>query len=80
VENPCEDKEVDYKSHLNPDSLKTVTCFVEPSLTDAVPGDICQFERLGYFCVDKDSTKGKPVYNRTVTLRDAWARVKKAGK
>ena len=79
VENPCEDKEVDYKSHLNPDSLKTVTCFVEPSLTDADPGDICQFERLGYFCVDKDSTKGKPVYNRTVTLRDAWARVKKTG-
>ena len=80
VENPCEDKEVDYKSHLNPDSLKTVNCFVEPSLTDADPGDICQFERLGYFCVDKDSTKGKPVYNRTVTLRDAWARVKKTGK
>ena len=80
VENPCEDKEVDYKSHLNPDSLKTVNCFVEPSLTDADPGDICQFERLGYFCVDKDSTKEKPVYNRTVTLRDAWARVKKTGK
>jgi glutaminyl-tRNA synthetase len=80
VENPGEDKEVDYKSHLNPDSLKTVNCFVEPSLTDADPGDICQFERLGYFCVDKDSTKEKPVYNRTVTLRDAWARVKKTGK
>jgi len=80
VENPCEDKEVDYKSHLNPDSLKTVNCFVEPSLIDADPGDICQFERLGYFCVDKDSTKEKPVYNRTVTLRDAWARVKKTGK
>lgn len=80
VENPCEDKELDYKSHLNPDSLKTLSCYVEPSLSETKPGDRYQFERLGYFCVDNDSTKDKPVFNRTVTLRDAWARVKKKGK
>jgi glutaminyl-tRNA synthetase len=80
VENPCEDKELDYKSHLNPDSLKTLSCYVEPSLSETKPGDRYQFERLGYFCVDTDSTKDKPVFNRTVTLRDAWARVKKKGK
>jgi glutaminyl-tRNA synthetase len=80
VENPCDDKELDYKSHLNPDSLKTLSCYVEPSLSETKPGDRYQFERLGYFCVDNDSTKDKPVFNRTVTLRDAWARVKKKGK
>jgi glutaminyl-tRNA synthetase len=80
VENPCEDKEVDYKSHINPDSLKVLSCYVEPSLNEAKPGSRYQFERLGYFCVDNDSTKEKPVFNRTVTLRDAWARMKKAGK
>ena len=80
VENPCEDKDIDYKSHINPDSLKVRSCYVEPFLNDAKPGNRYQFERLGYFCVDKASTKEKPVYNRTVTLRDAWARVKKTGK
>jgi glutaminyl-tRNA synthetase len=80
VENPCEDKELDYKSHLNPDSLKTLSCYVEPSLSETKPGDRYQFERLGYFCVDTDSTKDKPIFNRTVTLRDAWARMKKKGK
>lgn len=80
VENPCDDKELDYKSHLNPDSLKTLSCYVEPSLSETKPGDRYQFERLGYFCVDTDSTKDKPIFNRTVTLRDAWARVKKKGK
>jgi glutaminyl-tRNA synthetase len=80
VENPCEDKEVDYKSHINPDSLKVLSCYVEPSLNEAKPGNRYQFERLGYFCVDNDSTKDKPIFNRTVTLRDAWARMKKMGK
>jgi glutaminyl-tRNA synthetase len=80
VENPCEDKEVDYKSHINPDSLKVLSCYVEPSLNEAKPGNRYQFERLGYFCVDNDSTKDKPIFNRTVTLRDAWVRMKKMGK
>ncbi len=78
-ENPCGDKEIDYKSHLNPDSLKIQSCYAEPSLGDAKPGDRYQFERLGYFCVDSDSTKEKPIFNRTVTLRDAWARMNKTG-
>jgi glutaminyl-tRNA synthetase len=68
----------DYTSNLNPDALKAVRGFVEPSLADAAPGARYQFERLGYFCVDPDSAPGKPVFNRTVTLRDSWARI--AGK
>jgi glutaminyl-tRNA synthetase len=79
MENPCEDKNVDYKSYLNPDSLKNLPCFVEPSLSGAKPGDRFQFERLGYFCVDADSTKDKPIFNRTVTLRDAWVRMIRKG-
>jgi glutaminyl-tRNA synthetase len=79
VGNPCEDKELDYKSHINPESLKVLSCYVEPSLNEAKPGNRYQFERLGYFCVDNDSTKDKPIFNRTVTLRDAWARMKKKG-
>lgn len=69
----------DYKSNLNPDSLQVLTgCKLEPSLRDAEVGSRYQFERLGYFCVDsKDSTPEKPVFNRTVTLRDSWARVEK---
>jgi glutaminyl-tRNA synthetase len=67
-----------YLDNLNPDALKVVNAFVEPSLANAVPGARYQFERLGYFCVDPDSTPGKPVFNRTVTLRDTWAKI--AGK
>ncbi len=59
---------------LNPDSLKVITGFVEPSLKDAKPLDQFQFQRLGYFNVDPDSTPGKLVFNRTVTLKDNWAR------
>jgi len=80
VENPCGDKEIDYKSHLNPDSLKVQSCYAEPSLGDAKPGERYQFERLGYFCADSDSTKEKPIFNRTVTLREAWARMKNTGR
>jgi glutaminyl-tRNA synthetase len=64
----------DYESCINPDSLKTVTGLVEPSLKGAEPGYGCQFERLGYFCVDKDSTAEKLVINRTIALRDSWAK------
>ena len=80
VENPMADKEADYLEHLNPESLKTIEARVEPSLANAEPGNRFQFERLGYFCVDtRDSQPGKPVFNRTITLRDTWAKVQKKG-
>jgi glutaminyl-tRNA synthetase len=53
---------------------------VEPSLAEAAPGSHYQFERLGYFCVDPDTRAGQPVFNRTVTLRDAWAKLQQTGK
>jgi len=69
----------DYTSSLNPNSLETLTgCLVEPSLTEAGPGSRFQFERQGYFCVDPDSTGERLVFNRTVPLRDAWARIEKS--
>ncbi|TFG50477.1 MAG: glutamine--tRNA ligase/YqeY domain fusion protein, partial [Candidatus Brocadiia bacterium] len=65
-----------YKSNLNPKSLEIVeNCKVEPSVKSAKPLDRFQFERLGYFCVDTDSTQEKPVFNRTVTLKDQWAKL-----
>jgi glutaminyl-tRNA synthetase len=70
----------DYKANLNPDSLQVLRdCQVEPSLAEAPPGSRFQFERLGYFCTDaKDSTAGALVFNRTVSLRDTWAKIEKA--
>ncbi|MFP4557336.1 MAG: glutamine--tRNA ligase/YqeY domain fusion protein [Bacteroidales bacterium] len=65
----------DWKDTLNPDSLETVKAFAEPSLKDLKPLDKFQFERLGYFCVDYNSKPEKPVFNRTVTLRDTWAKI-----
>jgi len=64
--------------HLNPKSLETVTGYVEPSLAGAKPGSRHQFERLGYFCVDTDASDARLVFNRTVTLRDTWAKIEKA--
>ena len=77
-----EDDDADYKSDLNPNSLTVLTsCKVEPSLAGAVRGSRYQFERQGYFCVDTvDSTNGNLVFNRTVPLRDSWARIEQAGK
>jgi len=72
VPEPDGDKNVDFKTHLNPDSLKTITALVEPSILSAKLGDPLQFERIGYFAVDPDSTPDAPVFNRTVTLRDSW--------
>lgn len=70
----------DFLANLNPNSLEVIEAIVEPSLAEAEPGEKFQFERLGYFCADsKDSTKEKPVFNRTVTLRDTWAKVQKSG-
>jgi glutaminyl-tRNA synthetase len=71
----------DFTANLNPKSLEVLTdCKLEPSLADAVPGARFQFERMGYFCVDPDSVPGKPVFNRTVTLKDALAKIEKRGK
>ena len=72
----------DWKANLNPRSLEVLTdCRVEPSLRDAPAGSRWQFERLGYFCADtKDSKPGHPVFNRTVTLHDPWANIRKAGR
>jgi glutaminyl-tRNA synthetase len=75
-EDPSGQKEDDYRIYLNPDSLKILTnCKVEPSLAGAMPPDRFQFQRLGYFCVDPDSTVSKLVFNRTVQLKDTWAKV-----
>jgi len=71
-----------FSDRLNPESLEVLTdCKLEPSLADIAPGSRFQFERLGYFCADeKESAPGKPVFNRTVTLRDTWAKIEKARK
>ncbi len=78
-ENPEDDPDVDFKENLNPDSLTTLKeCKLEPSLADATSNDHFQFERVGFFCLDsKDSTPGNLVFNRTVTLRDSWAKIAK---
>jgi glutaminyl-tRNA synthetase len=80
-ENPNEVEEgKDFTAYLNPNSLEVLNdCKLEPSLADAAPASRCQFERRGYFCVDaKDSTPDALVFNRTVTLRDTWAKILKA--
>ncbi len=75
-ETPDGIKDKDYLEFVNPESLKVVTGYLEPSLKDAKVLDKVQFQRIGYFCVDKDSTAAKPVFNRTVSLRDSWAKIK----
>ena len=80
-ENPAEIEEgQDFLANLNPDSLETLRGKLEPSLQQAASGQVFQFERIGYFCADSvDSTSDAPVFNRTVTLRDTWAKLKGAG-
>jgi glutaminyl-tRNA synthetase len=80
VENPSDEKNGrEFKSYLNSNSLEVVrTCRIEPGMSEAMPGSRYQFERLGYFCVDPDSKPGAPVFNRTVTLKDAWAKIIKS--
>ncbi|MHC4636161.1 MAG: glutamine--tRNA ligase/YqeY domain fusion protein [Planctomycetota bacterium] len=69
----------DFKANLNPDSLQILqNCKVEPSLKNAIALERVQFERLGYFCIDPDTTKSRLIFNRTVTLRDQWAKIQKA--
>lgn len=73
--NPDGDKDVDFMAYVNPENLRLIKgAMAEPSLTSAVDGERFQFEREGYFCVDKDSTAERLVFNRTVTLRDSWAK------
>jgi len=74
-ENPDGNKEVDFKEYINPNSLEIITGYVEPSLQSAKELDHFQFQRLGYFCVDRDSSSEKLVFNKTVGLRDTWAKV-----
>jgi len=74
------DEGQDYTSNLNPNSLEVVVCQIEPSVVGAEVGARCQFERLGYFCVDRDSTPERLCFNRTATLRDSWAKIEKAMK
>ena len=77
-EDPAGQKSEDYRQFLNPDSLKLLAgCKVEPSLASSKPLDKFQFQRLGYFCVDYDSTSSKLVFNRTVSLKDTWAKINK---
>jgi glutaminyl-tRNA synthetase len=80
VEDPSQVSEGgEFTENLNPNSLEVLTgCKLEPSLREATPGSRYQFERLGYFCADKDSRPEKPVFNRTVALRDTWAKIEKS--
>ena len=74
-ESPDGNKEIDFKEFINPDSLKVIKGYVEPSLQTTKELDHFQFQRLGYFCTDRDSTPKKLVFNKTVGLRDTWAKV-----
>lgn len=79
VENPAAE-EGDFKTYMNPNSLQTIgTAYIEPSLLNATPDSRYQFLRKGYFCLDKDSTPEKLVFNRTATLKDAWVKEVKKG-
>ncbi len=80
VPNPGEDENVDFTGQINPNSMEVLSSVrVEPSLAQAQPGERYQFERIGYFAADPDSTDGRPVFNRTVTLKDEWAKLQKKG-
>jgi len=75
AENPADVQEGEnWRTNLNEQSLTTTTALVEPSLADARPGEVFQFERTGYFSVDATTTAEQPVFNRTVGLKDSWAR------
>ncbi len=78
VENPS-NEDGDFKDYINPNSLSITTAYIEPILLDAIPDDRFQFLRKGYFCLDKESTAEKIIFNRTVTLKDTWAKEVKKG-
>ncbi|MGO3217791.1 MAG: glutamine--tRNA ligase, partial [Halomonas sp.] len=80
IEQPDRDKDVDFLEHLNPESLVVCHAIGEPSLAEATPESRFQFERVGYFCADRhDTTPEKLVFNRTVGLKDSWAKIKQKG-
>jgi len=74
-ESPDTHKDKDFMEFINPDSLKVITGYLEPSLKNVKPGERFQFQRLGYFCVDPDTTENNLVFNKTVGLRDSWAKI-----
>jgi glutaminyl-tRNA synthetase len=75
-ENPADESDgLDWKTHLNPAALQVTRGFVEPGMASPAAGVCVQFERLGYFCADPDSAPGRPVFNRTATLKDTWAKI-----
>jgi glutaminyl-tRNA synthetase len=74
-ENPDGDKNVDFKEYINPNSLQVITGYLEPSLKSAEAGERFQFQRLGYFCVDKDTNAEQLIFNKTVGLKDTWAKI-----
>jgi glutaminyl-tRNA synthetase len=76
---PDPEEDADFRTNLNPSSMEVLTgCKLEPSLADAKPESRYQFLRHGYFCADSaDSAKNRPVFNRTVSLRDSWAKIEK---
>ena len=78
-EDPMANTEGDFKACLNPDSMEILNGYVEPALADVKPGYRCQFERMGYYCVDTDSKADHLIFNRTVTMRDDWAQIQKKG-
>ena len=73
---PDQNKDTDFKTFINPHSLKTIKAYVEPGLKSANPGDHFQFQRQGYFVLDKDSSSSKLIFNKTVGLRDTWSKLK----
>ena len=75
-----EEGEEGFIAALNPNSFQVITGYVEPSLAQTRPGEHFQFERVGYFCTDQDSTDDRPVFNLTVNLKDTWAKIEKKGK
>lgn len=75
VPSPDTDKEKDFMEFVNPDSLEVITAMAEPAMKNLSIGETVQFQRMGYFCVDPDTTDDKMVFNRTVTLRDTWAKL-----
>ena len=78
-EDPAGHKDIDFKEFINEESLKVLKgCKLESGLKNAKPGDRFQFQRLGYFCVDLDSKEGELVFNKTVRLKDTWAKTQKA--
>ena len=77
VEDPS-NEDGDFKDYINPDSVQTLpSVFIEPAMAKTMPGQSVQFMRKGYFCADTDSTPDRLIFNRTVTLKDAWAKEQK---